>query len=377
MTVFAHWIPVYTVTYNGNGNTGGNVPGDGNTYVNGYTVTVLGQGTLTRPNYSFAGWNTQADTLGANYLNGNTFSMGSVDVTLYAKWRMNPPTITTQPTSTTCPVNDSVTFAVGATGASLGYQWQKNNANINGANSASYTPTALAIADTVGSATYRCIVSNLGGSATCNGATLAVSTLTDADGNVYHQVKIGTQVWSMENLKTTKYRDGTAITKDTSTANWGTAFSGDSGKYCWYGNDSATNKNPYGALYNWYTVKPSNPKAIAPLGWHVPTDAEWTTMSTYLGGDSVAGDKMKESGTAHWSSPNMGTNSSGFSALPGGCRTYDGEFLLQRYIGYWWSATEENASVGRERHLRWDTGWLFKHNDFDKITGFSVRLVRD
>jgi len=160
-------------------------------------------------------------------------------------------------------------------------------------------------------------------------------TMTDRDGNVYTSVTIGTQTWMVENLKTTKYKDGTDIplvTDDTEWANLNTPG------YCWYNNDAATYKNSYGALYNWYAVSTGK---LCPTGWHVPTDAEWTTLTTYLGGESVAGGKLKELGTTHWTTPNTGaTNETGFAALPGGYIYYDGTFDFIGNIGGWWSATE-------------------------------------
>ena len=116
------------------------------------------------------------------------------------------------------------------------------------------------------------------------------------------------------NLKTTKYNDGTSIPNVTNDTSWSNLTTG---AYCWYNND-VSYKNPYGALYNWYAV---NTGKLAPKGWHVPSDAEWTTLITYLGGESIAGGKLKEAGTTHWLSPNTeATNSTGFSALPGGRR---------------------------------------------------------
>jgi uncharacterized protein (TIGR02145 family) len=143
---------------------------------------------------------------------------------------------------------------------------------------------------------------------------------------------------------------------------------------CWYNNDSATNNSTYGILYNWYAV---NTGKLAPTGWRVPTDADWDTLSNYLGGSSVAGGKMKEAGISHWASPNTGaTNSSGFSALPGGSRYYDGYFYYQSYYGYWWSSTEDDASDAYGRHLGCDYDDLTRGYD-DKQGGFSVRFVRD
>ena len=139
--------------------------------------------------------------------------------------------------------------------------------------------------------------------------------VTDIDGNVYQTVTIGTQVWMVENLKTTRYIDGTAIPLDTNSSTWGGLTTPG---YCWY-NDSAIYGNTYGALYNWYAV---NTGKLAPAGWHVPTDSEWTVLTTYLGGETVAGGKLKDTGTTYWQSPNTGaTNASGFLALPGGFRS--------------------------------------------------------
>jgi uncharacterized protein (TIGR02145 family) len=172
-------------------------------------------------------------------------------------------------------------------------------------------------------------------------------TVTDIDGNVYHTVTIGTQTWMVENLKTTHYRDGEAIPYVTDSAIWNGLSTP---AYCFYNNDAVANKATYGALYNWYTA--SSPK-LCPVGWHVPTDAEWTTLMTYLGGQIVAGGKLKEQGTAHWNSPNTGAdNSTGFTAVPGGCRTMG---LIQFYeigtFGYWWSSTETSAKFAWYRYI--------------------------
>jgi len=135
-----------------------------------------------------------------------------------------------------------------------------------------------------------------------NNPTTTAGKVTDIDGNVYDTVKIGTQIWIIENLKTTKYNDGTSIPMVTDSAAW---INLTTPGYCWHKNTSASYKNTYGALYNWYAV---NTGKLAPKGWHVPSDAEWTTLITYLGGDSIAGGKMKETGMSHWFSPNTGCN---------------------------------------------------------------------
>jgi uncharacterized protein (TIGR02145 family) len=199
---------------------------------------------------------------------------------------------------------------------------------------------------------------------------VTVSTLTDPDGNAYTTVTIGTQVWTIENLKATKYNDGVAIPLVTDGSAWaGLTTPG----YCWYANDIA-NEATYGALYNWYAV---NTGRLAPAGWHVPNEADWTTLSTYLGGQAVAGGKIKEVGLSHWLSPNTGaTNSSGFLALPGGYRDEVGGFLFQKTGGTWWSGTETDATRAYTHYLTYNSSGLNPLAD-KKNRGFSVRLVRD
>lgn len=195
--------------------------------------------------------------------------------------------------------------------------------------------------------------------------------VSDVDGNTYSTVTIGTQVWMKENLKTTKYNDGTAIPNVTNNATW-TGLT--TGAYCWYNNDISY-KNPYGALYNWYTV---NAGKLCPTGWHVPSDAEWTTLATYLGGESVAGGKLMETGTSHWISPNTGANNeTGFSALPGGDR--DGGIGMFSFIGYtgnWFSYTEFSATNAWYRVM--GSGYsIINKGNVSKKYGFSVRCLRD
>lgn len=195
--------------------------------------------------------------------------------------------------------------------------------------------------------------------------------VTDIDGNVYHIVVIGTQEWLVENLKTTRYRNGTAIPNVTDS----TAWSGlTTGAYCDY-NNNAANSTTYGRLYNWYAV--SNANNIAPTGWHVATDAEWTTLTTYLGGDSVAGGKLKEAGLAHWASSNTGaTNETGFTALPGGYRGYGGTFGGIDNYGGWWSSTEDYTTIAWSRGMS-DFNVNVLRISYHKPLGFSVRCVRD
>ena len=147
------------------------------------------------------------------------------------------------------------------------------------------------------------------------------------------------------------------------------------GAYCCYNNECATYNATYGKLYNWYAV--NNAVGLCPSGWHVPSYAEWATLTTYLGGESVAGGKLKETGTAHWSSPNSGaTNETGFSALPGVLRASGVDFSYLNYYGYWWSATDIDAGFAWRRHMGYDYSYSFR-DDFNKKSGFSVRCIKD
>jgi len=203
-----------------------------------------------------------------------------------------------------------------------------------------------------------------------NFKTVIVETVTDIDGNVYHTITIGTQVWMVENLKTTKLNDGTPIPLVVADTDW---YPKITPGYCWYNNDIAY-KNTYGALYNWYIISTGQ---LAPIGWHVPTDAEWTTLSTYLGGESGAGGKLKETGTTHWKSPNEGaTNETGFTALPGGIRDYEESFCCNGEEGFWWSSSESGSDYAWSLGMYNDFYGVVSY-DIDKYIGLSVRCIKD
>jgi uncharacterized protein (TIGR02145 family) len=197
-----------------------------------------------------------------------------------------------------------------------------------------------------------------------------------------HNVTIGTQVWQSTNLDVATYRDGTPIPQVTDPTAWANLTTG---AWCYYNNDPA-NGAIYGKLYNWYAVAgihdndPNTPnKILAPEGWHIPTDAEWTTLTTFLGGESVAGGKMKATGTSLWQSPNTGaTNSSGFTGLPGSCRVINGEFNISGFgvLSYWWSLFELNITSAFGQNLFSDVGHTSGY-DYEKGYGFSVRCLRD
>ncbi|MEI6753326.1 MAG: FISUMP domain-containing protein [Paludibacter sp.] len=194
----------------------------------------------------------------------------------------------------------------------------------------------------------------------------------DGVGNYYSTVKIGTQVWMVENLNTTKYLTGDAIVEVKDDAAWKILTTG---AYC-DNNNLPDNSLTYGKLYNWYAVNDS--RKIAPTGWHVPSNAEWISLSNQLGGASVAGAKLKETGTAHWESPNTATNESGFSAFAGGLRTYDGTFLGSgTTLGSWWTATPVDAIYSYSKRLSNTLSLFFQDSNRENQYGYSVRCVRD
>jgi uncharacterized protein (TIGR02145 family) len=196
------------------------------------------------------------------------------------------------------------------------------------------------------------------------------TSVIDIENNVYNIIQIGTQTWLKENLLTTKYNDGTSIPLITDDNTWSEIRTA---AYCWYNNDEDNNKNTYGALYNWYTINSGN---LCPTGWHVPTDAEFVALVNYLGGSLVAGGKLKESGTAHWISPNTdATNESGFSGLPAGGRDILGRFSSIGLSGGFWTSSENNNSA-YDQSLSYDTGNSRRLSPF-KWYGASVRCIKD
>jgi uncharacterized protein (TIGR02145 family) len=200
--------------------------------------------------------------------------------------------------------------------------------------------------------------------------------ITDVDGNVYNTVQIGGQCWMQDNLATETYGDGSAIPTGLSNGAWSSTTSG---AFAVHANNPA-NKGTYGLLYNWYAV--ADPRSICPAGWHVPTDGEWTELTDHLGGAGLAGGPMKATGTLGagtglWNAPNTGaTNTSGFSGLPGGYRTFGGYNDLLGNYGYWWSATESSTNDALLRLLDTDDALVGRFG-FYKEYGLSVRCVRD
>ena len=193
-------------------------------------------------------------------------------------------------------------------------------------------------------------------------------TLNPCPNCITQDVIIGTQTWSKCNLDVTTYSNGDVIPEVTDPSAW-TALT--TGAWCYYNNDSVTGTT-YGKLYNWYAV--TDPRGLAPTGYHIPSDTEWTTLVNYLGGVSVAGGAMKETGECHWLTPNDGTNSSGFSAFGGGIRTTS--FNLINNQGLWWSSTVFVLTFAYYRYIAYNSTNITS-TVINKANGLSVRLIKD
>jgi uncharacterized protein (TIGR02145 family) len=308
------------------------------------------------------------------------------------------PIVTTLPitniTETTAMSGGTVTDEGSGTVIERGICWSKGITPTNGSN--------ITI-DGSGEGTYASIMTNLNALTTYNVRAYATNNtgtgygneisfqtapgkinfsewitygnMTDQEGNIYRTVKIGEQVWMAENLRTTRYQDGSQIPNVTNLESWGLL---NDGAYCYYNND-ILNKNTYGALYNWYTIVDNG--KICPSGWHVPSDTEWSLLENFLGGSNLAGMKIKEVGLKHWVSPNIGAaNLSGFTALPSGSRNYsiNDDFLGLGYFCMWWSSSEHNTFN--------DSAWYRSLNTFESVlgrnyylkrVGFSIRCLMD
>jgi uncharacterized protein (TIGR02145 family) len=269
-------------------------------------------------------------------------------------------------------------------------------ANLSGLNSnTTYYVRAYAI-NTAGTAygnqlSFKTTLGN-GGSDEIFNPDLTYGSVVDIDGNTYKTIQLGNYLWMAENLRTTKYSDGSTIPEVTDDAQWANNFNNKTTlpMMCWYNNDPATyTANKFGALYNWYAINPATNgnKNVCPTGWHVPADFEWNVLISDLDPSynpaangtqsNTAGGKMKTTGTLFWLSPNTGaTNSSGFSGLPGGYRSNIGAFYPIGDLGLWWSSTEFDTIDAWRRILYFNTSSVTRNNNY-KTDGFSIRCVKD
>jgi uncharacterized protein (TIGR02145 family) len=294
-------------------------------------------------------------------------------------------TVVTNVTSTTAVAGGNITDAGGGTILARGVCWNTvtgptiaNSKTTDGTTTGTFTSNMTGLTDGV-TYFYRAYATNSSG--TTYGTEYSfITPVTDVEGNLYKTVVIGDKVWMAENLKVTKFNDNTDITLASDAAAWmGLTGPG----YCWYNNDPDFNKPIYGALYNWYAANTAN---ICPTGWHTATNDEYDAMEVSIGlaladiniwgwRGTDHGSKMKN--TTGWNAGENGTNTSGFSALPGGYRFYtDGTFQGQNTYAYWWSATEHDTDRGWYRRLDGNNTAVYKAST-DKRAGKAIRCVKN
>ncbi len=326
----------------------------------GHIALVVGQGTATSGTFSSINWANGTYYLGielntgSGYVAMGTTQLLSVPYALYANTAGN--------SQSTTP-NLGAVLAVNNSANNTKITNLQNPTDAQDAATKGYTDAA--------SAQLQSQIATL---------QTQITALQNANVAPLPNVTIGTQIWSSTNLDVTTYRDGTPIPQVTDPTAWAGLTTG---AWCYYNNDPA-NGTIYGKLYNWYAVAgihdtdPSTPnKILAPQGWHVPSDAEWTTLTTFLGGESVAGGKMKSTGTSLWLPPNTeATNSSGFTGLPAGYRSDGGPFNTIGNNGIWWSSSENGTAFAWNRSLNSGNGYAYR-NFLVKKTGFSLRCLRD
>jgi uncharacterized protein (TIGR02145 family) len=290
-------------------------------------------------------------------------------------------------TQTSATFTDTVTSAGGGTITARGVCWStspdptiSSSKTSNGTGTGSYTSSLTGLTSNT-NYYVRAYATNSAGTSYGNTILFNTSgvvippTVTDIDGNVYHTVTIGTQTWMVENLKVTHYANGDAINYSPDSNAW---YSQTQGAYCWPSNN-ISNKSPYGALYNGYAA--GDARGLCPIGWHIATATDWANLFAFLGGMSTGvGGKLKETGTAHWLTPNTGaTNATGFTAVGGGYRTPLGQFVEVGEIEQWWSTGTTNSGDFYPFVL-WDSDDYSATTTFfssQVTTGFSIRLIKD
>jgi uncharacterized protein (TIGR02145 family) len=299
-----------------------------------------------------------------------------------------PPSVTSSSvtgiTASSASAGGNVTDAGNGTISARGVCWATSagptisgSHTTDGTGAGSFTSSVTNLA---GNTTYyiRAYATNSAGTSYGNESTFTTFAATDADGNNYNSVTIGAQTWMAENLKTTRYSNGDLIGTTVPMTLDITAEI--SPKYQWPCGGNESYVSTYGRFYTYWAVTDS--RNVCPEGWHVPTDPEWESLKTFLGGASVAGGRVKEIGTAHWQAPNTGAegpngNESGFTALPGGYRAIDGHFVSLTITGYFWSTTQNPTpdwAWGQGLHN--DDAILLRGGYF-KNDGASVRCLKD
>lgn len=201
---------------------------------------------------------------------------------------------------------------------------------------------------------------------------ISYGSVTDRDGNTYKTISIGTQTWMAENLRVLQYDNGDPVQNVTDNLLWADHITG---AYCWYDNDGSQYKNSYGALYNYHAIADS--RNICPIGWRIPTKSDCESLGSFLGGKSISGGKLKETGTVHWYSPNeeCATDKSKFSARGGGSRSNGGMFEYIRQMASFWTSSLSGGTEAYFYFLSFETCELYIE-PADKKYGFSVRCIK-
>ena len=342
----------------------------------GLVSCVVGNGVVSQGNFSNINWGSGAKFLHVmmGSVDLGTQQMLSVPYALYAEHigarvSATGDTLVVGGNSVIIPGVSAANFPPAVLGCMDNAACNYNSAATQSDNSCLYTG---ATCDDGNANTTNDVINGnceCAGTAVGNGTYIPGNGTTDIDGNTYTSIIINGQEWMQQNLAVTKYRNGDPIPTGLSNTTWQNTTSG---AYAIYNNDAANN-NLYGKLYNWHAVNDS--RGLCPTGWHVPSDAEWTTLETNLGGSSVAGGKMKA--TTGWNSPNTGaTNSSGFTAFPGGYRDGNGSYSDIGVYGLWWSSSENDSASAWIRSLYYDYSGVIR-NGTTKRSGYSVRCVRD
>ncbi|MEY2937427.1 MAG: hypothetical protein RL062_16 [Bacteroidota bacterium] len=359
----------------------------------GLVSCVLGEGTAVSGSFSAINWGSNAKflqvlmdagngpvDLGTQKLMSVPYSLYSSDV--YMKVSMSGDTLRVGSNYAIVPGISLATYPLGCMDATA-CNYDANAGQDDGSCQYQNTPCNDGNVNTGNDkldATCQCV-----GSLYINGIYVEGNGVTDVDGNAYTTIILTNgQEWMKDNLAVSKYRNGDVIPHVFSATTW---YNTTIGGYGTYGN-LAANNTKYGKLYNWYTVNDS--RGVCPTGWHVPTDAEWTTFINYLdatavGGDNpnnIAGGKMKSTGTLQantglWNTPNTSaTNLSGFAGLPGGNRDFGGGYYNINTFGYWWATNEANSVNAWGRYLANDD-FAVSRDSFDKHSGFSIRCLKD
>jgi uncharacterized protein (TIGR02145 family) len=272
-----------------------------------------------------------------------------------------------------------------------------DNLTTNGAGIGSFSSSLTSILPLTGYY-VRAYATNSNGTTYGNQVTFSTSstpfcgsTIADIDGNIYNTVQIGTQCWTQRNLNVTKYRNGDSIPNMEDNTQWSDTYITNIGGSCTY-NNTVSSGSLWGRLYNWYAI--SDPRGLCPAGWHVPSDGEWTILVDHLGGSGIAGGPLKSTQSQPvprgWGLSTGATNTSGFSGLPGGWRSFDGGWSSEsgnmwtsvgyvsatRLTGYWWSSTDGGSVDAWSRDLYFDSTSVGRQVK-DQSHGFSVRCIRD